>query len=110
MSLTWNEKKSNSKILEFNPNYITIPHDKCNHKYVLKAAITYESYKEGLQNQNEKGHYKCWTKVSGGWLVISDSYADFRNSFDLYLDNDNVYLPFLEKRKTSISLGKIARK
>ena len=78
MSLTWNGKKS---------YYITIPHDKFNNKYVLKAAITYESYEEALQNKNEKGHYKCWTKVSGGWLVISDSFVDFRNSFDPYLDN-----------------------
>ena len=108
MSLTWKGKKSSSKILEFNPDYIAIPHDKFNNKYVLKAAITYESYEEGLQNENEKGHYKCWTKVSGGWLVISDSFADFRNSFDPYLEN--VYLLFLEKRKTSISVAKITQK
>ena len=53
MSLTWNGIKSSSKILEFNPDHITIPHDKFNNKNVLSTNFFCYIY-SFIFNKNKK--------------------------------------------------------
>ena len=102
ISLVWNEKESDSKISNFNPDAIIIPGDDTNHKYILKSAIIYKSSLKNLNNENEKGHYTCFTKFEEGWLNISDASATYHQNF--IVDLKDVYLVFLEKTKTSIKI------
>jgi hypothetical protein len=77
----------NVKLTEYDQDALLIPNIN-NLKYKIISAIMYNG-------NGRRGHYVVWKRVDGGWLLISDSYAQF---FPHLIPNlKNVYLLFLEK-------------
>jgi hypothetical protein len=86
----------NVKLTEYDQDALLIPNIN-NLKYKIISAIMYNG-------NGRRGHYVVWKRVDGGWLLISDSYAQF---FPHLIPNlKNVYLLFLE----TISENKIDTK
>jgi len=83
-------------VKDFNENSVTIPGDKHNNVFVVKAAIFFKPFSS--QNTDMGAHYVCWRRVlhGDGWLEISDLNCTYHKNF---LKNLNgVYLLFLEKK------------
>ncbi len=71
---------------------ITFANDYLQIKWKISAAIVREHYGE------KSGHIVCWKKQNKGWLEISDSSSNYRETFDLK-KNASLKLVFFRKIK-----------
>lgn len=81
------ESIENVELTDYDQDALLIPNIN-NLKYKIISAIMYNG-------NGRRGHYVVWKRVDGGWLLISDSCAQF---FPYLIANlKDVYLLFLEK-------------
>ena len=89
----FNGKFVYTKILNFNPDIITVPGICINNKYICKAAIIFHPFDDNFPYKG--GHYVCLQRSDSGWINVSDDRGYIQKNFFEYLSG--VYLLFLAK-------------